>query len=120
MVSLLNECALRLFDSFNNETTKINYQFVSKIKITLCNDNIYLITQSKVNVVKKPINFWLPIFSSPEPKAHSEFLGYPWSGVRRSQFQTSSPKPLAQSKPNFMWSLLGKGERKFVRGIRVT
>ena len=30
-------------------------------------------------------------------------------------FQTSSPlKPLGQSKPNFMWSLLGKGERKFV------
>ena len=30
-------------------------------------------------------------------------------------FQTSSPlKPLGQSKPNFMWSLLGKGERKFI------
>ena len=32
-----------------------------------------------------------------------------------NHFQTSSsPKPLGQSKPNFMWSLLGKGERKFV------
>ena len=32
----------------------------------------------------------------------------------RSHFQTSSPlKPLGQSKPNCMWSLLGKGERKF-------
>ena len=27
-------------------------------------------------------------------------------------FQRSSLKPLGQSKPNFMWSLLGKGERK--------
>ena len=25
-------------------------------------------------------------------------------------FQRSSPKPLGQSKPNFMWSLLGSGE----------
>ena len=30
-------------------------------------------------------------------------------------FQTCFPlKPLGQSKPNFMWSLLGKGERKFI------
>ena len=48
-----------------------------------------------------------------------ELIGYPWSGVRplsvRPQFQTSSPlKPLGQSKPNFMWSLLGKGEQKFI------
>ena len=29
--------------------------------------------------------------------------------------QTSSPlKPLGQSNPNFIWSLLGKGERKLV------
>ena len=56
-----------------------------------------------------------------------ELIGYPWIrrpsvrrpsasvGVRRPHFQTSSPlKPLGQSKPNFMWSLLGKGERKFI------
>ena len=42
-----------------------------------------------------------------------ELIGYPWSGIRRPQFQTSSPlKPLGKSKPNFIWSLLGKG--KFV------
>ena len=42
-----------------------------------------------------------------------ELIVYPCSGVRpsyfvvRPQFQTSSsPKPLARSKPNFMWSLL--------------
>ena len=52
-----------------------------------------------------------------------ELIGYPWirrpSVIRpssvRPHFRTSSlPKPLGQSKPNFMWSLLGKGERKFI------
>ena len=49
-----------------------------------------------------------------------EPIGYPWSGVRRrcrdcQQFQTSSPlKPLGQSKPNYMWSILGKGEQTFI------
>ena len=50
-----------------------------------------------------------------------ELIGYPWSGVRRlssvvrPQFQMSSPlKPLGQLKPNFMCSLLCKGERKFI------
>ena len=44
-----------------------------------------------------------------------ELIGYPWSGVRRppSSSTISSPKPLGQTKPNFVWSLL-KGERKFV------
>ena len=35
-------------------------------------------------------------------------------------FQRSSPKPLGQSKPNFMWSLQGSVERKFVHGVWVT
>ena len=26
------QCALRLFDSFNSETTKINYQFLNELK----------------------------------------------------------------------------------------
>ena len=58
--------------------------------------------------------------SSPEPKAHHGAYRIPMgpsssSVVVRSHFQTSSPlKPLGQSKPNFMWSLLGKGERKFI------
>ena len=55
-----------------------------------------------------------------------ELIVYPCSGVRRpssvvvvrrrrSQFQRSSPlKPLGQSKPNFMWSILRKGELKFI------
>ena len=34
--------------------------------------------------------------------------------------RSSSPKPLGLSKPNFIWSLSGMGERKFVRGIWVT
>ena len=57
-----------------------------------------------------------------------ELIGYPclyerrrtYVRRRRSQFQTFSPKQLARSKPNFMWSLLGYGERKLVRGIWVT
>ena len=53
-----------------------------------------------------------PHFSSHEP---GELIGYTYSGVLPSyilpQFQTS-PKPLARSKPNFMWTNLG-----FVRTI---
>ena len=61
-------------------------------------------------------------FSSPEPKAHRWAYRIPMvrrpssSVVRpsvRSQFQKSSSlKPLGQSKPNFMWSFLGKGGTK--------
>ena len=37
-----------------------------------------------------------------------ELIGYSWSGVVLHNAQrSSSPKPLGQSKPNFMWSLLG-------------
>ena len=37
------------------------------------------------------------------------------ASVRRPQFQRSSPlKPLGQSKPNFMWSIFRKGERKYI------
>ena len=50
-----------------------------------------------------------------------ELIVYPCSGVRpsssihRPQFQRSSPlKLLGQSKPNFMWSILRKGERKCI------
>ena len=58
------------------------------------------------------------LVSSPEPPgSQGEIIVYPFSGVcncGRQQFQKSSPlKPLGQSKPNFMWSLLGKGEQEF-------
>ena len=51
-----------------------------------------------------------------------ELIVYPCSGVGVvvvvvvvHTFQTSSPlKPLGQSKPNFMRSILRKGEQKFV------
>ena len=67
----------------------------------------------------------LIFISSPEPfSSQGELLVYPCSGVRRccrrcrrrrQQFQTSSPlKPLGQSTPNFMLSLLRKGEQKFI------
>ena len=46
-----------------------------------------------------------------------ELIGYSWSKSSvRPQFQTSSLKPLDQSKPNSMWSLLGKGERVYING----
>ena len=62
------------------------------------------------------------IISSPEALgSQGELIVYQWSGVRRPSVvvvhnaQTSSSrKPLGRSKPNFMWSLHGKGERKFI------
>ena len=68
------------------------------------------------------LNYGINVISSPEPSgSQGELIVYPFSGVcnggggRLQQFQTSSPlKPLGQSKPNFMWSLLGKGEQKFI------
>ena len=35
-------------------------------------------------------------------------------------FQTSSFISLGQSKPNFMWSLPGKGGHKFIKLVLVT
>ena len=55
------------------------------------------------------------IFSSPEPKVNIYDGHAPASAHRRTQFQRSSPlKPLGQSKPNFMWSILRKGEQKYI------
>ena len=65
------------------------------------------------------------IFSSPGPKAH-RYTHAPASVVVVvvvivvvvNHFQTSfPPKPLGKSKPNFMWSHLGKGELKFVKTV---
>ena len=47
----------------------------------------------------------------------AELIGYQWIRLPSAsvRFQTSSSlKPLGQSKPNFMWSLIGKGVRKFI------
>ena len=49
-----------------------------------------------------------------------ELIGYSWSGVVHNAQRSFSPKPLCQSKPNFMWSLLGYEEQNFVHGIWVT
>ena len=64
------------------------------------------------------INLW-SFFSSPEPSgSQGELIVYPYTGVhcrRRLQcLNIFSSETALQSKPNFMWSLLGKGERKFV------
>ena len=69
--------------------------------------------------------FWGFFLAHLSRRLTGELIVYPCSGVRpssvrpsvvrRSQFQRSSPlKPLGQSKPNFMWSILRKGERKFI------
>ena len=68
-----------------------------------------------------------PLVSSPEPKAHRSAYSIPMVqcpsiivvGHRRPSVVVvhnaqTCPKPLGQSKPNFMWSLIGKGERKFI------
>ena len=65
------------------------------------------------------------LLSSPEPKAHwwAYHMARPLSICLSvcQHFQTSSsPKPLRRLKPNFMWSLHGMGEWKFVRGVQVT
>ena len=65
----------------------------------------------------------LRIFSSPEPKVGLVGLCRPYVCVLYvcQHFQTSSPlKPLGRLKPNFIWSLLGTGERKFVQTVQVT
>ena len=36
------------------------------------------------------VNAHCSLFSSPEPKAHGELIGYPWSGVRRCSLSTIS------------------------------
>ena len=47
---------------------------------------------------------------------------FSWADLHVCQhFQTSSPlKPLGRLKPNFIWSLLVIGERKFVQTVLVT
>ena len=48
-------------------------------------------------------------FSSPDEGSQGELIGRP---SVRPQFQRSSPlKPLGQSKPNFMWSILRRGTK---------
>ena len=59
--------------------------------------------------------------SLPEPKARwwTYSIGMPPPSVVRQHFQTSL-KPLGRLNPNFMCSLLGMGERKFVQMVQVT
>ena len=72
------------------------------------------------------------IFSSPELKAHWWAYHMARENVCLSvsllvcvsvcpHFQTSSPpEPLGRLSSNFMWSILGVGERKFVFFVQVT
>ena len=98
--------------------------------ILACNDDIHksldecriwpdLTTDHRVSCPSASKILMLPLFSSPEPLgSQGELIVYQW--IRRPSYvvrpslvhnaQTSSRKPLGRSKPNFMWSLLGKGE----------
>ena len=87
-------------EKYRQERPKIQQQF-SDLKVTILTMRPFLAHLSR--------------------RLTGELIVYPCSGVRpsssvrRPQFQRSSPlKPLGQSKPNFMWSILMKGERKFI------
>ena len=113
-VGIITVMILRFRTSHNSEQQV-------QIKIRL-----FFTTGSALFIIIRINTIVQPFFSSPEPLgSQGELLVYPLSRrpsvVRRCpsssvhHFQRSSPlKPLGQSKPNFMWSLLGKGERKSV------
>ena len=61
----------------------------------------------------------ISLVSSPEPLGSLVSHGPCPSVVYHFQ-RSSSPKPLGLSKPKFIWSLTGMGERKFVHGVWVT
>ena len=61
--------------------------------------------------------------SSPEPLgSQGELIVYPssrrLSAVHHFQ-RSSSLKPLGQSEPNFMWSILWKGDPKFIKMCQI-
>ena len=84
--------------------------------------------QIRLKNIEKKISFHIHILlflAHLSRRLTGELIVYPCSGVRPSsvrpsvvrlsQFQRSSPlKLLGQSKPNFMWSILRKTERKFI------
>ena len=61
---------------------------------------------------------YLRHFSSPEPKAQKVSLydGYAPASVVIHILKIFPLKPLDQSKPNFMLSILGKGKQKYLKG----
>ena len=95
--------------------------------VCLCNsDRIYQF-QFEVNGKRRWTNKILTLIISPEPKAHwwAYRLGRPPASVCLSSvvhtLLTSSPqKALNRLKPNFIWSLHGIGERKYVQTALVT
>ena len=71
----------------------------------------------KVKVISLPYIFKvLYVLCLRWAKISGERLQDHWSSGQRS----SSLKPLGQSKPNFMWNLLGKEEQKFIKMVQVT
>ena len=62
------------------------------------------------------------VFSSPEPEAPGELIGwYRPSSVRRQHFQRTSPlKLLDRFQLNFICSFQAKGKEKFIYLVQVT
>ena len=71
----------------------------------------FLFGALRVNLVYLGLIQFTQIFSSPEPKAPGELIGWEGSVVRpssvRPQFQTTSLKLLGQLQLNFIYSLQG-------------
>ena len=118
--------------SSRNESWRQNDQLPCCIRMWklwfswLFHENYYsdsLICHSQIfTFVKVQIICHLTFFSSPEPKAHwwAYRIGrHPLSVVCPSIIH-SSQKPLGRLKPNFIWSLHGIGEQKFVQTVLVT
>ena len=90
-----------------------------KLQYDIRNHNAFLFPQIHNSVEDSLRKTIIPLKGS-----HCSLIGWPCSGVRplsvrRSpQFQRSpSLKPHGQSKLNFTWNILRKGERKFIFGL---
>ena len=64
----------------------------------------FVFAYAKGRFLLSPLIYKQDIVSSPDLKVHRT---HGPASVVVHNAQTSSPKPLGRSKPNFMWSLLG-------------
>ena len=74
-----------------------------------CPCNVYPLEPHVLAHLSRRLTGRLIVYPCSGVRPSSSVVARP-SVVRRPQFQRSSPlKPLSQSNPNFMWSILGKG-----------
>ena len=81
-------------------------------------DSILIILKKKMaQGLHLPLYWDYFLYHSYIQQISGERLQDHWSScihVYDHNIQTSSLKPLGQSKPNFMWSIVWKGELKFI------